>query len=102
MATITEHEERQVKRANASGRVPVLFIHGLWLLPSSWDRWGQLFDQAGYAPVSPGWPDDPDTVAAAPRGPDRFPNQAIGQVREPFPGVIGTLTHKPAVIGHSF
>src|SRR5271168_738757 len=55
----------QVAQANDSGRVPVVFIHGLWLLPSSWDRWAAMFAGAGYAPVSPGWPDDPDTVAEA-------------------------------------
>ena len=39
MASIAEQEQRQVERANVSGRTPVVFIHGLWLLPSSWDRW---------------------------------------------------------------
>lgn len=66
--------EEQVAQANESRRVPVVFIHGLWLLPSSWDRWAQLFEQAGYAPVSPGWPDDPDTVAEALADPDVFAN----------------------------
>ncbi len=56
---ITEHESEQIERANASRRVPVVFIHGLWLLPSSWDRWGDLFESAGYTAVKPGWPDDP-------------------------------------------
>src|SRR6266704_3841289 len=55
----------QVAKANATGRTPVVFVHGLWLLPSSWDRWAALFEQAGYPPVSPGWPDDPDTVEEA-------------------------------------
>jgi non-heme chloroperoxidase len=36
--TITKHEAAQVDRANASGLTPVVFVHGLWLLPSSWDR----------------------------------------------------------------
>src|SRR5204863_8734668 len=65
MATITEHEARQVKRANASGRKPVVFIHGLWLLPSSWDRWAAVFKKAGYTTLTPGWPDDPETVEDA-------------------------------------
>ena len=65
MGTIPEHEAQQVEQANASGRTPVVFIHGLWLLPSSWDRWAKLFDEAGYAPLTPGWPDDPETVEEA-------------------------------------
>ena len=45
---LTERETRQVEQANASGRTPVVFIHGLWLLPSSWDRWAAAFDVERY------------------------------------------------------
>ncbi len=92
----------QVARANASGRVPVVFIHGLWLLASSWDRWAALFEQAGYAPVSPGWPDDPDTVSQAAAEPGVFAGKTVGQVAGYYAAVIATLNRKPAVIGHSF
>jgi non-heme chloroperoxidase len=92
----------QIAHANDSGRVPVVFIHGLWLLPSSWDRWADLFDEAGYAPVSPGWPDDPDTVEQARANPEVFANKTVGQVADHYSDVIGGLTRKPAVIGHSF
>ena len=54
MATITEDEEDQIKGANSSGRTPVVFIHGLWLLPSSWDRWAAVFEEAGYVKKQPG------------------------------------------------
>jgi pimeloyl-ACP methyl ester carboxylesterase len=57
--TITEHELAQCEQANATGRPPVVFVHGLWLLPSSWDRWATLFEDNGYAALTPGWPDDP-------------------------------------------
>ena len=60
--TITDHETAQVERANVLKATPVVFVHGLWLLPSSWERWVTLFEQAGYAAVTPGWPDDPETV----------------------------------------
>ena len=40
-ATTTEHETQQIEQANARDRTPVVFIHGLWLLPSSWDRWAR-------------------------------------------------------------
>jgi pimeloyl-ACP methyl ester carboxylesterase len=94
--------EEQVAQANDSGKVPVVFIHGLWLLPSSWEKWAGLFAEAGYAPVSPGWPDDPDTVAEALANPDVFADKTVGQVADHYSLVIGTLTRKPAVIGHSF
>jgi non-heme chloroperoxidase len=94
--------EEQVAEANASGRPPVVFIHGLWLLPSSWDRWASVFAEAGYAPLTPGWPDDPNTVAEANAHPEVFANKSIGQVADHFAEVIGGLTRRPVVIGHSF
>src|SRR5882724_5658998 len=62
--------EEQIARANASGRSPVVFIHGLWLLPSSWDRWATVFEEAGYTTLTPGWPDDPETVDEAKSKPE--------------------------------
>jgi pimeloyl-ACP methyl ester carboxylesterase len=92
----------QIERANETGLPPVVFIHGLWLLPHSWDRWAAVFDQAGYAPVQPGWPDDPETVEEANARPEVFAHKTIGQVADHYTEVIGQLKNKPAVIGHSF
>jgi non-heme chloroperoxidase len=98
----TAHDIEQIEQANATGRPPVVFVHGLWLLPSSWERWAQVFSEAGYAPVAPGWPDDPETVAEAAAHPEVFANKTIGQVADHFADLIGRLDRKPAVIGHSF
>jgi non-heme chloroperoxidase len=100
--TIIEHERLQVERANATGLQPVVFIHGLWLLPSSWDRWAKVFEGAGYTALTPGWPDDPETVAEANAKPDVFAHKTIGQVAAHFDEIIRGLTKKPAIIGHSF
>src|SRR5207248_6869190 len=62
---ISEHEAEQVERANTRSSTPVVFVHGLWLLPSSWERWATLFEEAGYVALAPGWPDDPETVDEA-------------------------------------
>jgi pimeloyl-ACP methyl ester carboxylesterase len=101
-STITEHERDQIDRANAGGLVPVVFIHGLWLLPSSWERWAAVFAEAGFAALTPGWPDDPETVQDANADPNTFAGKTIGQVADHFAGVIEQLDRKPAVIGHSF
>jgi non-heme chloroperoxidase len=92
----------QIEEANASGRTPVVFIHGLWLLPSSWDRWAEVFEEAGYTPLTPGWPDDPETVEEAKAHPEVFAGKTVGQVADHFGELIGKLEKKPAVIGHSF
>lgn len=102
MSTVTDFESGQVQAANASGRVPVVFVHGLWLLGSSWARWAELFEQAGFAALTPGWPDDPPTVAEANANPQAFAGKTVGQVADHFEQVLGGLERKPVVIGHSF
>ena len=92
----------QIEAANASGKPPVVFIHGLWLLPTSWQRWADVFAAAGYAPVLAGWPDDPNTVEEANAHPEVFANKSVGQVADHFGELIGKLDRKPAVVGHSF
>ena len=101
-ATITEHEEQQIEATNASGLTPVVFVHGLWLLASSWDRWAALFEEAGYTALTPGWPDDPETVEEAQRASRGLRGQDRRPGRRPLRGVIRLLSKKPAVIGHSF
>jgi pimeloyl-ACP methyl ester carboxylesterase len=101
-ATIIDHELNECDRVNATGRQPVVFIHGLWLLPNSWDRWAGLFEEAGYAALTPGWPDDPDTVEEAKSHPEVFAGKSVGQVADHYDAIIRRLERKPAVIGHSF
>jgi non-heme chloroperoxidase len=100
--TMAEHEAQQVERANASGRPPVVFVHGLWLLPSSWDRWAGVFEEAGYTPLTPGWPDDPMTVQEANAHPDTFARKSIGDVAEHYASIISQLERTPCLVGHSF
>jgi pimeloyl-ACP methyl ester carboxylesterase len=99
---ITDYEREQINAANASGRTPAVFVHGLWLLPSSWDRWRAVFEEAGFTTLSPGWPDDPNTVEEANLHPEVFAHKTVGQVAQHFEDVIGELKKKPVVLGHSF
>jgi non-heme chloroperoxidase len=100
--SVTEHELQEVARANATQRQPVVFVHGLWLLPRSWERWATLFDECGYVALMPGWPDDPETVEEANANPESFAHKSIGQVADHFATIIRTLHRRPAIIGHSF
>src|SRR5437870_13725853 len=88
---ITEHEAEQVARANASTSTPVVFVHGLWLLPSSWDRWAAMFQEAGYVALTPGWPDDPETVAEARATPEMFAGKGSSESADYEEGVIRRL-----------
>src|SRR6267142_1997237 len=100
--TIVEFEKRQVERANSLNKQPVVFVHGLWLLPSSWNRWTEMFEAAGYTALTPGWPDDPPTVEEANANPDVMARKTVGQIADHFEEIIRDLKIKPAVIGHSF
>jgi pimeloyl-ACP methyl ester carboxylesterase len=101
MASVSERENREIEAANASGNAPVVFIHGLWLLPSSWASWADFFRQAGYAPLTPDWPGDPETVEEARANPDVLAKKTLKQVADHTADVIGALDKKPAVMGHS-
>ncbi|HKW35292.1 MAG TPA: alpha/beta hydrolase [Candidatus Acidoferrum sp.] len=71
-------------------------------MPSSWDRWVRLFEDAGYVGVTPGWPDDPETVAAAREHPEVFAGKGIVQIADYEEAIIRRLDRKPVIIGHSF
>src|SRR4029453_15694760 len=101
MESISERESREVEAANASGATPVVFIHGLWLLPSSWANWADFFEQAGYVTLTPDWPDDPETVEEARANPDVLAGKQLKQVPDHTADVIRQLDQKPVVMGHS-
>jgi len=100
--SLTARERREVDTANSSGRPPVVFVHGLWMLASSWDSWRTLFEENGYSTVAPGWPDDPETVDEARAHPEVLAGKHIQQIVDHLAEVITALDGKPAVIGHSF
>jgi non-heme chloroperoxidase len=102
MTFLTTQEQEEIERANIEGKQPVVFVHGLWLLASSWDNWRTFFEEHGYVTLAPGWPDDPETVAQATDDPEVFANKRIKQVTDHYADVIRQLTMMPAVIGHSF
>jgi pimeloyl-ACP methyl ester carboxylesterase len=101
MTSISGREQGQIEAANASGNTPVVFIHGLWLLPSSWNAWADFFKQAGYAPLTPDWPGDPETVEEARANPEVLAGKKLGEVADHTAEVITGLERKPAVMGHS-
>ncbi|OKH70655.1 alpha/beta hydrolase [Mycobacterium sp. SWH-M3] len=102
MSVITPREQAEIDRANASDAQPVVFVHGLWLLPDSWDNWRSYFEDRGFVTLAPGWPDDPATTAEARRDPSVFAHKGVGGITEHYADVIRALDRKPVIIGHSF
>lgn len=102
MSTTTEFEASQIENANQTGRIPVLFIHGLWMLASRWEPWLRLFEESGFATVAAEWPDDPATVQEANTRPEMFAHKSVGQIAEHMVELTGRFDQKPCVVGHSF
>ena len=63
---------------------PGRFIHGLWLLPSSCANWADFFKRAGYAPLTPDWPDDPETVGQARANSDALDEKEAKELYDTF------------------
>jgi pimeloyl-ACP methyl ester carboxylesterase len=101
-AILAPWELDEITKANETGLPPVVFVHGLWLLSSSWQPWRDFFEANGYATIAPGWPDDPATVAEANEHPEVFAHKMVQQVTDHYLAAIALLNSKPIVIGHSF
>jgi pimeloyl-ACP methyl ester carboxylesterase len=102
VSTITDRERDEAVAANESGKQPVVFVHGLWLIGNSWDNFASFYAEAGYAPVVVGWPDDPETTEEARENPDAFAGKGVADIADHAQAVIELLDKKPVIIGHSF
>jgi len=100
--SLTDTEQQQIDRANASGLQPVVFVHGFWLLANSWENWRAYCEAQGYTTLAPGWPDEPETTQEANQDPEVLAHQRLKHVTDHYVAAIGQLQRKPVVIGHSF
>ena len=100
--TVTAREAEQVAAANASGRQPVVFVHGLWLLHDSWDAWRERFETQGYAAVAVDWPGDESSFAAAHANPGSLAGTSVADVADHVAEVVAGLDRAPILVGHSF
>ncbi|WP_116946830.1 alpha/beta hydrolase [Jiangella endophytica] len=83
-------------------RLPVVFVHGLWLHADSWSPWVELFRDAGYDAQAPGWPGDSATVEETRAHPERIAGIGIDAVVSHYAELIRGLDTPPVVVGHSF
>jgi alpha-beta hydrolase superfamily lysophospholipase len=77
-------------------------MNGLWLHASSWGAWMDVYREAGYDPIAPGWPGEPATVAEAREHPELVANTSIDDAVAHFSEIVDTLPSKPILVGHSF
>lgn len=82
----------------------IVFVHGAWVTPTSWQPFREFFEEAGYVTHAPAWPFVADhSVAemnrATPRG---FGGLTLGKIADRYEAFIRELPEKPILVGHSF
>ncbi|WP_326568904.1 alpha/beta hydrolase [Amycolatopsis rhabdoformis] len=81
---------------------PVVFVHGLWVHSDAWQSWMEVYREAGYEPIAPGWPGDSPTVAATRQNAAAVADRGLEEITAGYLRVIDGLDVKPIVVGHSF
>lgn len=101
MNEMQQMDRQRVQDINRSGRQPALFIHGLWLEPSSWHQWLSRFENAGYGCAAPGWPRDKADVTAL-RVNTNDDTETLAEVVDHFERIVRCFDKPPVLVGHSF
>ncbi|KAK2046720.1 arylesterase [Colletotrichum somersetense] len=82
---------------------PIVFIHGLWVTPLSWEYWTLFFRKRGFEVHAPGWPGvDGRTHEEIHADPKAIALHRIEDIVDHYAAYIQKLPEPPIVIGHSF
>jgi pimeloyl-ACP methyl ester carboxylesterase len=80
----------------------IIFIHGLFMNPTSWQAWIDYFSARGYECYAPAYPYHEGHPAALKNNPSiELGKVHYKQVVQHYEKVIATMTEKPILIGHS-
>ena len=88
--------------ANTMTRLPVVFVHGLWLHGESWNKWTELFRANGYDAVAATWPGDSETTDATRKNAAAVAGYGVSEIADHIAGQLTAFKRKPVLIGHSF
>src|ERR1700730_3347522 len=80
----------------------IVFIHGLFMNPASWNDWVQYFEKQGYSCYAPAYPYHEGSAVNL----RSYKNHQLGQLRfgqviDSLSAFINKLPGKPILIGHS-
>ena len=79
----------------------VIFVHGMFQNPVSWDKWIERFAARGHSCVAPAWPlHEGEPRALRDNPPAGLGKLALGDVIASIEGVVGG-TDRPVMVGHS-
>ena len=80
----------------------IVFIHGLWMTPRSWEHWATRYQERGHTVIAPAWPglevevEELNRRSVADRG-----ARASTQVIDHYDEFVRGLESPPIIIGHS-
>ncbi len=80
----------------------ILLIHGLWVTPSSWEKFRRYYESAGYTVLAPAWPGINGDVPAMQRDASGLKGIGIEEVIAHYTKIIRSLPEPPIIIGHSY
>lgn len=80
----------------------IVFIHGMFQNPKSWDKWIAYFEDKGYECIAPAWP----LHEGVPADLRAFPPEGLGDLHlqtivDKIEQIVTSLPEKPILIGHS-
>jgi non-heme chloroperoxidase len=87
---------------NTTTRMPIVFVHGLWLHAESWNPWMEFFHHNGYDTLAASWPGDSETTEATRRNPDAVAGYGVTEIADHIAAQLTAFERKPILIGHSF
>lgn len=80
----------------------ILLIHGLWVTPSSWEKFKGYFEGCGYNVIASPWPGINKDVAGMRRDASGLNGIGIAEVVAHYTKIIRSLPEPPIIMGHSY
>lgn len=80
----------------------IVFVHGMFQNPKSWENWITYFKSKGYNCLAPAWPlheGEPGTLRQNP--PSGLGELSLDEIVAKIESVVSAQSEKPIVIGHS-
>jgi alpha-beta hydrolase superfamily lysophospholipase len=85
-----------------SSNPPVLFIHGLYLTPLSWEHWIERYRARGLEVSAPAWPGLEASPEELRRDPTPIAKLKVEAVLDHYERIIRAMDRPPIIVGHSF
>jgi pimeloyl-ACP methyl ester carboxylesterase len=81
----------------------IVFVHGLWMTPLSWEHWADRFSAAGHQVLAPAWPGMEDRDVESLRADtSAYARVGVKEIADHYESIVRALDRPPIIMGHSF